>query len=104
MPPSTSVDPANVTVAVLNGTTVQGLAARVSDEAKAGGFTGGTVGNAARIDQTNSTVLYRPGQAKAARAVANRLGVKTIGPVDSVNSEIAGSFDVLVLVGTDRSG
>jgi LytR cell envelope-related transcriptional attenuator len=102
--PSAAVDPANVTVAVLNGTTVQGLAARVSEEAKAGGFAGGTVGNAARIDQTNSTVLYRPGKAKAARAVANRLGVKTIGPVDSVNAEIAGSFDVLVLVGTDRSG
>ncbi len=97
-----NIDPAQVTVAVLNGTTVQGLAAQVAAEATAGGFTPGTTGNAARVDQTESEVLYRAGQARAARAVANRLGIDKTGPVDSVNQEIAGSFDVVVLVGTDR--
>jgi hypothetical protein len=97
-----NIDPAQVTVAVLNGTTVQGLAAQVAEEARADGFTPGTTGNAARIDQTESEVLYRPGQARAARAVANRLGINRTGPVDSVNQEIAGSFDVVVLVGADR--
>jgi hypothetical protein len=97
-----NIDPSQVTVAVLNGTTVQGLAAQVAEEATAGGFTPGTTGNAARVDQTESEVLYRPGQARAARAVANRLGIDKIGAVDSVNQEIAGSFDVVVLVGTDR--
>jgi hypothetical protein len=97
-----NIDPAQVTVAVLNGTTVQGLAAQVAEEARADGFTPGTTGNAARIDQTESEVLYRPGQARAARAVANRLGINRTGPVDSVNQEIAGSFDVVVLVGSDR--
>jgi hypothetical protein len=97
-----NIDPSQVTVAVLNGTTVQGLAAQVAAEATAGGFTPGTTGNAARVDQTESEVLYRPGQARAARAVANRLGIDNTGPVDSVNQEIAGSFDVVVLVGTDR--
>ena len=91
-----------MTVAVLNGTTVQGLAAQVGEEVRAGGFTLGTIGNAARIDQTSSEVLYRDGQARAARAVANRLGIDKTGPVDSVNEEIAGSFDVVVLVGSDR--
>lgn len=97
-----NIDPSQVTVAVLNGTTVQGLAAQVADEASAGGFTPGTTGNAARVDQSESEVLYRPGQARAARAVANRLGIDKTGPVDSVNQEIAGSFDVVVLVGADR--
>jgi LytR cell envelope-related transcriptional attenuator len=97
-----NIDPSQVTVAVLNGTTVQGLAAQVAEEARAGGFTPGTTGNAARIDQTESEVLYSAGQARAARAVANRLGINKTGPVDSVNQEIAGSFDVVVLVGTDR--
>jgi hypothetical protein len=101
-PRQPSIDPAQVTVAVLNGTTVQGLAAQVAEEARADGFTPGTTGNAARIDQTESQVLYRPGQARAAQAVANRLGIKKTGPVDSVNREIAGSFDVVVLVGADR--
>jgi hypothetical protein len=97
-----NIDPSQVTVAVLNGTGVQGLAAQVAAEASAAGFTPGTTGNAARVDQTDSEVLYRAGQSRAARAVANRLGISKTGPVDSVNQEIAGSFDVLILVGTDR--
>lgn len=98
-----NVDPAQVTVAVLNGTTVQGLAAQVGEEVRSAGFKLGTIGNAARIDQATSVVLYRNGQARAARAVANRLGIDKTEPVDSVNEEIAGSFDVIVLVGSDRS-
>jgi hypothetical protein len=98
-----NVDPSQVTVAVLNGTTVQGLATKISEEAGAAGFNIGTVGNAARIDQTKSTVLYRKGQSAAARAVANRLGIQSTAPVDSVNGEIAGSFDAVVVVGTDKS-
>ena len=99
-----NVDPARVTVAILNGTTVQGLAAKIGEEVRAGGFTPGTIGNAARIDQSHSQVLYRKGQGAAARAVANRLGIQSIGQVDTVNAEIAGSFDAIVLVGADRSG
>jgi hypothetical protein len=99
-----SDDPSKVTVAILNGTTVQGLAAKIGEEVRAGGFTLGTIGNAARIDQSRSEVLYRKGQGAAARAVANRLGIQSIGQVDSVNAEIAGSFDAIVLVGADRSG
>ena len=99
-----NVDPAQVTVAVLNGTTVQGLAAQVGEEVRAGAFKLGTIGNAARIDQSQSVVLYRDGQARAARAVANRLNIDKIEQVDSVNEEIAGSFDVIVLVGSDRGG
>ncbi len=99
-----NVDPSGVTVAVLNGTAVQGLAAQVGEELRTGGFTLGTIGNAARIDQTESQVLFRSGQARPARAVANRLGIDKTGPVDSVNEEIAGSFDAVVLVGSDRGG
>jgi hypothetical protein len=99
-----NVQPSRVTVAILNGTTVQGLAAKVGEEVRAGGFMLGTIGNAARIDQSKSQVLYRKGQGAAARAVANRLGISSIGQVDSVNAEIAGSFDTIVLVGSDRGG
>ena len=102
---SGNVDPSEVTVAVLNGTTVVGLAAQVWEEVRAGGaFKQGTIGNAARVDQTSSVVLYRDGQARAARTVANRLGIDKTAQVDSVNEEIAGSFDVIVLVGSDRGG
>jgi hypothetical protein len=99
-----NVNPSDVTVAVLNGTTIAGLAAQVGDEAKADGFTVGTVTNAARTDASRSEVLYRKGKKEAARAVAQRLKIRTIAPVDPLSSELAGSFDVVVLVGADRSG
>ena len=100
-----NVDPSQVTVAVLNGTTVQGLAAKVADEVRAGGFTPGTIGNAARIDLTTSEVLYRAGPEQGgARRREPARHRQTTGPVDSVNTEIAGSFDAVVLVGTDRGG
>lgn len=99
-----NIDPSQVTVAVLNGTTVTGLAFKVSQEVKSGGFVLGNVTNAATTDQQKSEVVYAPGQKNAARAVANELGITTVAPVDSVNSEIAGSADAVVLVGADRSG
>jgi hypothetical protein len=98
-----NIDPAQVTVAVLNGTTIAGLAAQVGEEAMANGFTLGTVTNAARTDQTRSVVLYRRGERDAASAVADRLGVHDTRPVDPLSAELAGSFDVIVLVGSDRS-
>jgi hypothetical protein len=102
-PVGAKVRPADVTVAVLNGTTVAGLAAQVGEEARADGFTLGTVTNAARTDQTKSEVLYRKGQAAAADLVASRLGIHSTAPVDTLSAELAGSFDAVVLVGTDRS-
>lgn len=98
-----NIQPGQVTVAVLNGTTVAGLAAQVGEVAEADGFTLGTVTNAARTDQGRSEVLYRNGQKAAASLVADRLGIKTVGAVDPLTSELAGSFDVVVLVGSDRA-
>ena len=100
---STNIEPSQVTVAVLNGTTIAGLAAQVGEEATADGFTLGTVTNAARTDQTRSEVLYRRGQRGAASLVADRLGIRSVVPVDALSTELAGSFDVVVLVGSDRS-
>jgi hypothetical protein len=97
------VDPAQVTVAVLNGTTIAGLAAQVGEEARADGFTLGTVTNAAKTNQSRSQVLYRKGQKPAADAVGNRLGISSTAEVDPLSAELAGSFDVVVLVGTDRA-
>jgi LytR cell envelope-related transcriptional attenuator len=102
-PASVKVNPADVTVAVLNGTTIAGLAALVGEEARADGFTIGTVTNAARTDQDKSEVLYRNGQKNAAGAVARRLGIRSTAPVDPLSAELAGSFDVVVLVGADRA-
>ena len=102
-PTQVNVDPSRVTVAVLNGTTIAGLAAQVGEEARADGFTLGTVTNAAKTDQARSVVLYRKGEKAAADAVGDRLGIRSTQEVDPLSSELAGSFDVVVLVGADRS-
>jgi hypothetical protein len=98
-----NIEPSQVTVAVLNGTTIAGLAAQVGEEASADGFTLGTVTNAARTDQSRSEVLYRGGKKTAADLVADRLGIRSTAPVDPLTAELAGSFDVVVLVGSDRA-
>jgi hypothetical protein len=98
-----NIAPSDVTVAVLNGTTIAGLAAQVGEEATADGFTLGTVTNAARTDQARSEVLYRNGEKNAAGLVADRLGISRTAPVDPLTGELAGSFDVVVLVGSDRA-
>jgi LytR cell envelope-related transcriptional attenuator len=98
-----NIQPSQVTVAVLNGTTIAGLAAQVGEVAETAGFTLGVVTNAARTDQSRSEVLYRQGQKAAATLVADRLGIKTVAPVDPLTGELAGSFDVVVLVGSDRA-
>jgi hypothetical protein len=98
-----NVNPSSVTVAVLNGTTIAGLAALVGEEARADGFTIGTVTNAAQTNQAKSEVRYRSGQKNAAAAVAKKLDISAVKPVDPLSADLAGSFDVLVLVGADRS-
>jgi hypothetical protein len=99
----TNVNPSSVTVAVLNGTTIAGLAALVGEEARGEGFTLGTVTNAAQTNQAKSEVLYRSGQKNAASAVARKLKISTTKPIDPLSADLAGSFDVVVLVGADRS-
>jgi LytR cell envelope-related transcriptional attenuator len=100
---ATSVNPSSVTVAVLNGTTIAGLAALVGEEARAEGFVLGTVTNAAQTNQAKTEVRYRNGQKNAAGTVGRKLKISTIKPVDPLSADLAGSFDVVVLVGADRA-
>ena len=90
-------------MAVLNGTTIAGLAALVGEEARGEGFTLGTVTNAAQTNQATTEVLYRGGQKNAATTVARRLSIRSTKPVDPLSEDLAGSFDVVVLVGADRA-
>jgi LytR cell envelope-related transcriptional attenuator len=97
-----AIDPANVTVAVLNGTAVPGLAARVSDNVTENGFQRGSITNSERqYEQT--VVMYTPGQQRAAAFVARRLGVQPVQPVDDATSRLIGDADVVVIAGQDRT-
>jgi hypothetical protein len=97
-----AVVPGDVTVAVLNGTAVPGLAGKVASDIEVNGFKRGTVSNAQpRYDQT--VVMYTPHQQRAARRVAHDLGVKPVQPIDRQTERAAGGSDVVVIAGADRA-
>jgi hypothetical protein len=102
-----AVDRAKVTVAVLNGTTVVGLARSASDKLLAAGFKGGRVTN----DTTNQTrsataVFYTPGNKAAALEVAKaiKVGRDAVLPIDQSTRVLAGNdAQVVVSVGQDQA-
>jgi hypothetical protein len=101
---SQPVNRGSVTVAVLNGTTIPGLAAQVSDQVERGGFKRGTVTNAADQQRPSTTVAYGAGFKRAADEVARLLGVAQAEPLDASTQAIAGAdAQVVVTVGTDRA-
>jgi hypothetical protein len=98
-----AIDPANVTVAVLNGTTVPNLAKSVGEKVTGKGFQLGTVANTA--DQTQqraeSVVLYSPGHRDEAKAVSRRLAIAQRQPIDPASQGLAGDATVVIIAGAD---
>jgi hypothetical protein len=98
------VRPANVTVAVLNGTTVPGLAATLSDEAEEAGFQEGTIADYTPNQQlAESVVQYIPGHERQAAAVGRRLGITQREAANPSSQELAGDAPVIVIVGADKA-
>jgi hypothetical protein len=98
-----AVDPSTVTVAVLNGTQVTGLAGTTGQKVSAAGFRLGNVATASLQARAESVVLYSPGASRQARYVARKLGISQIEPVDSQSATLAGAATVVVVVGADRA-
>jgi len=98
-----AVKPGNVTVAVLNGTTVPGLAATLSDEVNAAGFKVGTITNFSDQQLAESVVQYAPGHQAEARAVSRRLGIAQREPVNPSSQALAGDATVIVIAGADKA-
>jgi hypothetical protein len=97
---------ADVTVAVLNGTTVPGLARGVATALQNVGYGLGTVATAS--DQTRAATLveYKDGHRAEALSVARsiKLGADVLQPVDGAAQAIAGTgADVVVIVGADQN-
>lgn len=98
-----AVEPGDVTVAVLNGTTVTGLAARLRDELAAAGFDTGTIDVFSDQQLTASVVHYAPGHEAAAQAVGRRLGITRSEPVTADSRAIGGDATVIVIAGADQA-
>ncbi len=94
---------ANVTVAVLNGTTVPNLAQQISERVEAKGFEVGTVANSADQEQqrAESVVLFAPGHEREATAVVRALQINQRQRIDPASQELAGDATVVVIAGAD---
>jgi hypothetical protein len=97
--------PSKITVAVLNGTSIPGLAAQIGDRVDADGFTLGTVSNASPTQgqRANSVAMYASGHESEARLVARKLGIRNVARVDASSQQIAGDATVVVIVGSDKT-
>jgi LytR cell envelope-related transcriptional attenuator len=93
--------PGHITVSVLNGTAVPGLAAKVSETIHENGFKRGTIGTSRKQFQ-QTVVMFGGGEKREAERVAHVLGVTPVQRIDRATRAVAGSADVAVIAGADR--
>jgi len=98
-----AVNPASVTVAVLNGTTVPGLAATLSDQVGRAGFNVGTITNFSDQQLAESVVQFAPGHRREGQAVSRKLGIDQREPVNPSTQSLAGDATVIVIAGADKA-
>lgn len=102
-------NPSSVTVAVLNGTATNRLAARVALKLTSQGYKQGTVATAANQTQTATVVAFRPGFRNDALHVATalKLGPASVQAIDQNTQSVACpppsacAANVVVTVGAD---
>jgi LytR cell envelope-related transcriptional attenuator len=100
---STAIKPGNVTVAVLNGTTVPGLAAALRDQIAAAGFRKGAIDVFSDQQLAESVVQYAPGREAEAKAVGGRVGISQLEPITANSRALAGDATVIVIAGADKA-
>lgn len=98
------VDPASVTVAVLNASPISGLAGRVGQQARQQGFRVERIANAAVRNQSQSMVLYTPAGQAAAPTVAQRLQIPNVAPADVSITQSGAGAQVIIMLGSDKQG
>jgi hypothetical protein len=104
--PAAAPAPGTYTVAVLNGTTVPGLARGVANRLQNTKFKIGNVTNAATQDRSATLVEFAPGHRAEADAVAKAIevGRDAIQPLSPGSKTIAGDqATVVVTVGSDQN-
>ena len=99
---SKQLRPADVEVAVLNGTAVPGLAARFGDQIEHKGFKLGAVTNSAS-SFARSVVEYRNGFKPEASRVAHDLKIGRVRPMTSDIVQVSAGASVSAVIGDDKA-
>jgi LytR cell envelope-related transcriptional attenuator len=105
--PAARVDRASLTVAVLNGTTVTGVARSASDKVVAKGYKQGVVTNDTTNQLRQQTQVFYDGAEHRAAAldVARIVGVRAslVTQMDANARTLAGNAQVAVFIGADKA-
>jgi hypothetical protein len=101
---SHATNPAEESVAVLNGTETTGLAHRISSELQQHGYSQAAALTGRPTGGNQETVVeYAGGHRAGAEAVARSLGVSKVQPIEEAVSSLGGSAKVVVIVGADKA-
>lgn len=96
------VKPGEIEVAVLNGTSVPGLAATYGDKVEKKGFELGAVTNSDSSFE-NSVVMFKKNGKPEAEQVAKQLSISKVEPMTSEVAQVSGEAKVSVVVGEDNA-
>jgi len=95
---------ADTTVAVFNGTTVNGLAAGTADKLQSSGYKRGTTGDFTDQQRATSVVFYQRAARRQAREIGRELNISELRTMDAETQALAGeNADVAVVVGGDKA-
>jgi hypothetical protein len=102
-PKAPTLSPAETNVAVLNATEAEGLARRLASTLQQNGYSQATAlyGKPPGSDQV-SVVEYASGHQAEAEGVARSISVTHVLPIEAAVTALAGSANVVVIVGTDK--
>jgi hypothetical protein len=95
------IKPGDVSVTVLNGTVVTGLAHNIGSRLSSAGYELENQLTATEGGVAESVVLFKPGANREAQLVAKELDISQIEPADSNATAQGGNAEVIVLVGAD---
>jgi hypothetical protein len=97
-----AVSPGEIEVAVLNGTSSEGLAATWGGKVEEQGFELGAVTNT-ESEFEDSVVMFKKGREPEAKEVAEKLSISKVQPMISEVAEVSGGANVSVVVGEDNA-
>jgi hypothetical protein len=100
-----ALTPASTKVAVLNGTTIPGLASREKDTLAKAGFSEIATGNNTDQQRADSSVMYgtKDGARAQARTVARALDIATVQRMDADTRDLSEGADVVVILGQNKA-
>jgi len=99
-----AASPASTTVAVLNGTSTNGLAHSLSKDLQQSGYAQAAALNGTPSGSHATTVVeYTNGHRADAQGVASALSVTQVQPMEAAVASLAGAAMVVVIAGEDKA-